>query len=83
MTNFLVDLYLPALGEHFDTYLPAGNTVGEVTLLLIRIVESLSSGKFKGTSDSVLINANNGDVYDRNITVYDAGIRNASKLILI
>ncbi len=83
MTIYLVDVYLPASGDHFDTYLPAGELVGEATLLLTKIIEPLAKGKFKGHSDSVLLNADNGDVYDRNITVYDAGIRNASKLILI
>ena len=83
MNRYLVDVYLPASGEHFDTYLPAGKPVGEATVLLVKIVESLSGGNYKGTANSVLINAANGEVYDRNITVYDAGIRNSSRLILI
>ena len=83
MTKYLVDIYLPALSEHYDAYLPAGKLIGEATSLLVSIVESLSDGNYKGTADAVLINAVNGEIYNRNITVYDAGIRNASKLILI
>lgn len=83
MNKYLVDVYLPTLGEHYDTYLPVGKMIGEATILLIRIAESLSNGNYKGTTDSVLINAVNGEILNRNITVYDAGIRNSSKLILI
>ena len=83
MKKYLVDIYLPASGEHYDTYLPAGKLIGEATLLLVSIVESLSNGNYKGTSDTVLINAVNGEILNHNITVYDAGIRNSSKLILI
>lgn len=83
MTKYLVDIYLPASGEHFDAYLPAGKLVGEATYLLVHIVSSLSDGNFTGTADTVLINAENGEVLNRNITVYDAGIRNSSRLILI
>lgn len=83
MTKYLVDIYLPACGEHYDVYLPAGKLIGEATSLLVNIVSSLSDGNYTGTSDTVLINAKNGEVLDRNITVYDAGIRNSSKLILI
>lgn len=83
MTKYLVDVYLPASGEHFDTYLPAGKYVGEATALLVKICESFSKGSFKGTSGTVLINAADGEIYDCNTTVYDAGIRNSSKLILI
>lgn len=82
MRKYLVDIYLPASGEHYDTYLPAGKMIGEVTFLLVSIAESLSS-EYKGTADAVLINAISGEILNRNKTVYDAGIRNASKLILI
>lgn len=83
MKKYLVDIYLPAAGEHYDAYLPAGKAIGEATILLVKIAESLSGGSYIGTTNSVLLNAVNGEVYDRNMTVYDAGIRNASKLILI
>lgn len=83
MKKYLVDIYLPPSGVHYNAYLPASKEIGEATVLLIKIVESLSKGDYKGTPDSVLINAVNGEVYDRNTTVYDAGIRNSSKLILI
>lgn len=83
MTKYLVDVFLPASGEHYDAYLPAGKMIGEVTSLLVSIVESLSDGNYMGTADTVLINAVNGEIFNRNITVYDSGIRNSSKLILI
>lgn len=83
MKKYLVDIYLPASGKHYDAYLPAGKTVGEAAFLLIEIVQTLSGGDYRGSADSVLLNAASGEVYDRDITVYDAGIRNSSKLILI
>lgn len=83
MKKYLVDVYLPTAGEHYDAYLPAGKQIGEVTVLLVKIAESLSSSNYKGTVDSVLLNADDGKAYDRGITVYDAGIRNSSRLILI
>lgn len=83
MKKYLVDVYLPASGKHYDVYLPAGKQIGEATQLLIRLAESLSSGSFKGTADTVLVNADNGQPFNRSHTVYDAGIRNASRLILV
>ncbi|MCM1059921.1 MAG: hypothetical protein NC452_06470 [Eubacterium sp.] len=83
MKKYLVDIYLPPSGEHYNAYLPANKKIGEATVLLVKIMESLSKGDYKGTTNSVLINAVNGEVYNRGTTVYDAGIRNSSKLILI
>ena len=83
MKKYLVDVYLPAVGKHYDVYLPCGKRIGEVTLLLVGLAESLSGGSYKGTADAVLLSAADGEPYDHNVTVFDAGIRNSSRLILI
>lgn len=83
MKKYLVDVYLPACGKHYDVYLPTGKKIAEVTQLLVSMAESLSDGSYRGTAATVLINANSGEPLNINVTVYDAGIRNSSKLILI
>jgi len=83
MKKYLVDVYLPASGRHYDVCLPTGKQIGEATLLLARMAESLSGGTYKGAADAVLLDAISGKPFDRSYTVYYAGIRNASKLILI
>lgn len=83
MNKYLVDVYLPASGDHFDVFLPINKLIGEVISLLADIVVPLSGNSFERTADTVLINASNGEVYNFNITVFDAGIRNSTRLILI
>ena len=83
MKKYLVDLYLPTVGKHYDVYLPAGKTVNESTGLLVEIAESLTGGSYKGTENSVLLDAETGMPLHGRVTVYDAGIRNSSRLILI
>ena len=83
MKKYLVDVYLPATGKHYDVYLPTGKQIGEATQLLVKITESLSGGSYKGGGESLLINAKSGEPLNRSDTVYEAGIRNASELILI
>ncbi len=83
MNKYLVDVYLPASGQHFDVFLPANKLIGEVISLLVDIVVPLSGNCFERTADTILINAVNGEVYNFNITVFDAGIRNSTKLILV
>ena len=83
MKKYLVDVYLPASGEHFDAFLPANKLIGEVISLLADIVVSLSGSSFEKTTNTVLINAANGGIYNPNTTVSDSGIRNSTKLILI
>lgn len=83
MKKYLVDVYIPAAGEHLDAFLPANKQIGEVVSLLVEIAVPLSGNSFERTADTVLINAVDGGVYDFNTTVFDAGIRNSTKLILI
>lgn len=83
MNKYLVDVYLPTSGEHFDVFLPANKLIGEVISLLADMVVPLSGNSFVKTDDTVLVNAANGGIYDVNSTVFDAGIRNSTKLILI
>ena len=83
MKKYLVDVYLPASGKHYDVYLPTGKQIGEATQLLVSIAGSLSGGSYKGTAGALLLDADSGEPFDRSETVYDAGIRNSSKLILI
>lgn len=83
MNKYLVDVFLPASGEHYNAFFPANKLIGEVISLLTDIIVPLSGNSFERTADTVLINAVSGEIYDFNITVYDAGIRNSTKLILI
>lgn len=83
MKKYLVDVYLPAAGKHFDVFLPENKYIGEAVSLIAEAIIPLSGNRFEKTPYTVLINANNGMVYDSNITVFDAKIRNSSKLILI
>ena len=83
MKKYLVDIYLPAARKHLNVFLPNSKEIGEVIQLLIRVSEPLSGGSYKGSTDTMLLNATTGNPYDLNLTVEDAGIRNASQLILI
>ncbi|MFI3312542.1 MAG: hypothetical protein R3Y62_01515 [Eubacteriales bacterium] len=83
MKKYLVDVYLPTIGTHYDVYLPANKTMQETTRLIVQLVERLSGGSYKGGLSPVLMAAESGDSFPRNVTVHDAGIRNAAKLILV
>lgn len=83
MKKYLVDVYLPAAGQHLDVFLPYSKTIGEVIRLLVNVADSLSNGVYKGTSDSMLLSADTGLPYTLTDTVEEAGIRNAARLILI
>jgi len=85
MTNnkVLVEIYVPASGECFDVYIPLESRVSEVLRLTAAIITDLSDGVFISNKDTVLCDAETGNVYDVNIAVAELGIKNGSRLMLI
>lgn len=83
MKKYLVSIYLPAAGKHLDVFLPAGKRIAEVIRLLVTVAESLTGGSYRGTANAMLLNAESGVPYPLTYTVEEAGIRNATALILI
>lgn len=83
MKKYLVDVLLPTSGQHYDVYLPANKTVYEAVELLTHMMESLSEGSYKSSQTTMLLDARSGEPFPMAQTVYDAGIRSASRLILI
>lgn len=83
MKKYLVDVMLPTSGQHYDVYLPANKTVGETVELLIYMMESLSEGSYKASRTTMLLDARSGEPFPVAQTIYDVGIRSASRLILI
>ena len=83
MKKYLVDVYLPAAGEHFDVRLPTGKRVREAVELLGLLAEPLTNGNYQPGSSSMLLDAQTGQQLPMDVTVHDAGVRNASRLILV
>lgn len=50
----LVDVYVPAISEHFDVQVPCFLTVGEVSTLLAEAVEELSNHNYVSSKNELL-----------------------------
>lgn len=81
--KYLVEVYLPAAQKTFDMRIPAISKMGEINTLVASLAADLSEGSYKATRQSILINANDGEMYDVNMTAFEQGIRNGTQLILI
>jgi hypothetical protein len=57
--------------------------MSEVKLLVTAALSELTDGKFKPDGNTILCDAQSGDVYDINMVVSELGIKNGSKLMLI
>jgi hypothetical protein len=83
VNKVLVEICLPAANQSFDVYIPLESRMSEVLVLVSSLLSDLSDGKYKATQDAILCDAETGIIFNINMTVFELGIKNGSKLMLI
>ena len=79
----LVEISVPASGEKFDVFIPLESKMSEVLTLVSNVLNDLSSGRYKASSEAVLCDAKTGMIFNINMEVAELGIKNGSQLMLI
>ncbi len=83
MEKVLVEVFVPVIGTAYDVFIPLKSSMSEVAQLLKKAVTDLSNGHFVATEETSVCYRENGTIININMTVYELGIRNGTKLMLI
>lgn len=83
MNKILVEVRLPSADVTYDVYFPLESPISEVVQLTSKLMSELSGGHFKADKNTVLCDAATGKVLNINTTVFESGLKNGSKLLLI
>ncbi len=83
MKKVLVEVFVPVIDTRYDVFIPGNSQMSEVLELLKKAVADLSGGRFVATGDVAVCYRENGSIINVNMTVYELGIHNGSKLMLI
>ncbi len=83
MKKVLVEVFVPVINAKYDVFIPNTSQMSEVLQLLKKAVTDLSEGRFVATDETAVCYRENGAIININMTVYELGIHNGSKLMLI
>lgn len=83
MNKVLVEVFVPVINTSYDVFIPGASQMSEVLELLKRAVSDLSNGRFIATDETTVCYRENGAIININMSVYELGIHNGSKLMLI
>lgn len=83
MDKILIEVYAPILGRSFDIFIPQESQMFEVLDLVKKAIADMSDGLFAANESTALCNRNDGTILNINLPVYELGLHNGSKLILI
>lgn len=83
MEHILVEVFVPALEQSFDAFIPLQSPMYEVLELLKKAAREISGGRLVVDETTAICHRDNGRIININMSVYELGVRNGSKLMLI
>ncbi len=83
MDKALIELFVPVLDRSFDIFIPLHSPMYEVLELIKKAVREMSDGRFISNDNTAICYREDGTVININMSVYELGIQNGSKLMLI
>lgn len=83
MNKVLVKVYVLRLDEEYEVFLPPNKKVSDIICMLVRSLFELTNGMFPLNYQNLLFDRDEGEFFDPNKSLLDAGIDNGKKLILL
>ena len=81
--KLLVTVIVPLLEEKYEVFIPIGKRVSDIIKYFEKALKEMTNGYYPDKEDSVIIDAESGNVFDVNITVKETKMINGSKIILL
>ena len=79
----LVEVIVPLLENRYQVYIPINKRISTVIKLIEKALREITNGYYPNKENSVIIDAESGNVFDINITVKESKMINGSQIILI
>ena len=79
----LVNINVPEIDKNFDVYLPINKKIGNIIILLNKLINELTDGEFTLSKDNRLYNLTTKELYTSDILLANTNIRNGTLLVLL
>lgn len=83
MDKILVEVYVPALGDSWDMFIPQEIKMVQILDMMKKAVDDLSEGRFQVDENTTVCYRKDGAILNINLSVKELELENASKLMLI
>ena len=80
--KILVEVIVPLLEERYEMFIPINKRISVIIKLIEKALKEMTNGYYPNKENSVIIDAETGNVFDINITVKESKMINGSKIIL-
>lgn len=83
MNRITMEIYVPAADRTFDVTVPSQFPLWQVTSLAAKSLSELSGGLYQADETAVLCDRESGQFLNANMMVWELGLMNGSRLMLI
>lgn len=83
MDRVLVILNVPTIERKYNIWIENDKTIDDTIKLIVKGINELNDGLYKPKKMLLLYNKETGNIYDKNLTVNEANIKNGTEIILI
>lgn len=83
MNKLQIEIYLPAALRSFDVQIPPDMKLAQVTHLTAGALSQLSNSLYCADGGPLLCDRDSGQILNINMTAWELGLRNGSRLMLI
>ncbi len=83
MNKVLIEITIPAAGKVCDFWIPRHLHLSEALKLISKIANETCDGLFIADDSTLICNKEDGKILNLNHSIYELGLKNGSKLILI
>ena len=79
----IVCLKVPELDKTFDIFLPVNKKIGNIIVIINKMLNDLSDGAYPICNKFALINLDTEEIYSPDVLLVNTTIRNGSNLMII
>lgn len=83
MNKVLIELYIPALDDHFDVFVPVDIPIKDLTKVIINGIVEITNEKYVPSQGEQLCMAEPSGILSPMLTLYDYGIIDGARLYLV
>lgn len=83
MSKIVIELYIPASENKYEIKIPESVQMYKILELVRKAVTETENGIYIPDDTAVLCDRNTGDIINLNMTAFELGIKNGSKLMII
>ena len=83
MNKVLVEIYIPAIGDHFDMFVPVDIPIKDLTRVIINGIVEITNEKYVTSQNEQLCMKEPMGLMNPMLTLYDYGVIDGTQIYLV